>query len=130
MREALEARRTAAWLGDDVWGPEDLLRGLWEGAVSLEQKALTARPGQRLVVRARNGSAIPFRLRPRSGPPWLRLDAATIPPRATSLLYVPVAADAPLGTERVALEVEVTNLHTAPGRELRATLQLEIAVGR
>jgi hypothetical protein len=130
VREAFEARRTAAWLGDDVWGAEDLLRGLWEGAVGLGPKAFTARPGQRLVIRAQNGSAIPFRVRLRSGPPWLHLEATTIPSRATSLLYLPVAAEAPAGTEHVVLEVDVTNLHTAPGRELRATVGLEITVGR
>jgi hypothetical protein len=128
VREALEARRTAAWLGDDVWGAEEHLRGLWQAALDLDPSRPTGRPGQRLVVRARNGSAIPFRLRPRPGPAWLRLDAATLEPRATSLLTLHVASEAPAGLHRVELPVEVTNLHTAPGQELAVTVPLEIAV--
>ena len=30
VREALVSRRTAAWQGDDVWGPEEYLRGLMD----------------------------------------------------------------------------------------------------
>ena len=36
IREALFARRTAAWMGGEVWGNEEQLRGLWEGAVTVE----------------------------------------------------------------------------------------------
>src|SRR6266581_9744419 len=129
VREALVARRTAAWLGDDVWGAEEHLRGLWQGALPPFPSALSARPGQRLVVRVQNSSAIPFRLRPRPGPSWVRLEAVTVQARATSLLYLPVARDAPTGRQRIALEVEVSNLHVGPGHELVVTVPLEITVG-
>jgi hypothetical protein len=128
VREALLARRTAAWLGDDVWGAEEHLRGLWQGALRPFPTALSARPGQRLVVRVENASAIPFRLHPLPGPAWVRLEAVTLKPRATSLLSLPIARDAPAGRQRVALQVEVTNLHIAPGRELVITVPLEITV--
>ena len=36
VRDALTARRTAAWLGDDVWGAEEHLRGIWNGAIVVE----------------------------------------------------------------------------------------------
>jgi hypothetical protein len=130
IREALEARRTAAWLGDDVWGAAEHLRGLWQGALDVVPSRLTGRPGRRLVVRARNGSAIPFRLQPRSGPEWLRLDSATLEPRVTSLLYLHVASDAPAGLHHVVLQIAVTNFHTAPGQELTVTVPLEITVNR
>ncbi len=97
VREALEARRTAAWLGEDVWGAEEQLRGLWNAALELSPTRPAGRPGQRLVLRARNGSAIPFRVRPRTGPPWLRLDPALLEPTAISLLNLHVASDAPAG---------------------------------
>ncbi|MFI5007649.1 MAG: Sb-PDE family phosphodiesterase [Solirubrobacterales bacterium] len=128
VREALLARRTAAWLGDDVWGAEEHLRGLWQGALRPFPTALSARPGQRLVVRVENASAIPFRLHPLPGPAWVRLEAVTLKPRATSLLSLPIARGAPAGRQRVALQVEVTNLHIAPGRELVITVPLEITV--
>lgn len=128
VREALWARRTAAWLGDDVWGAEEHLRGLWQGALSPFPSALSARPGQRLVVRVQNASAISFRLRPRQAPAWVRLEAVTVQARATSLLSLPIARDAPAGRQRVALEVEVTNLHVGPGRELVVTVPVEFTV--
>jgi len=129
VREALVARRTAAWLGDDVWGAEDHLRGLWQGAVGPWPTSLSARPGQRLALRVQNASAIPFRLRRRSSPPWLPLEAVTLQARATSLVYLPIARDAPAGRQQVALELEVANLHIGPGRELGVTLPLEITIG-
>jgi hypothetical protein len=33
VRDALVARRTAAWLRDDVWGAEEHLKGIWSGAI-------------------------------------------------------------------------------------------------
>ena len=63
------------------------------------------------------------------GPSWVRLEAVTVQARATSLLYLPVARDAPTGRQRIALEVEVANLHVGPGRELVVTIPLEITVG-
>ena len=33
IREALVERRTAAWLDGDVWGEEEWLRAIWDGAV-------------------------------------------------------------------------------------------------
>ena len=130
VREALESRRTAAWLGEDVWGAEEQLRGLWNAALELSPTRPAGRPGQRLVLRARNGSAIPFRVRPRTGPPWLRLDPALLEPTAISLLNLHLASDAPLGVQRVTLEITVANLHTAPGRELEVSVPLEVAVNR
>ncbi len=128
VREALMARRTAAWLGDDVWGAEEHLRGLWQGALPRLPSALSARRGQRLVVQVQNVSAIPFRLRPRPGPAWVRLEAVTVQARATSLVFLPIERDAPAGRQRVALEAEVTNLHIGPGHELVVTVPLEITV--
>jgi hypothetical protein len=58
----------------------------------------------------------------------VRLDAATVQPRVTSLLSLPISRDAPAGLQRVALEIEVTNLHVAPGHELVVTVPLEITV--
>ena len=76
-----------------------------------------------------NVSAIPFRLRPRPSPAWLSLEAVTVQPRVTSLLSLRISRDAPAGRHQVALQVEVTNLHTAPGQELVVTLPLDITVG-
>jgi hypothetical protein len=128
VKEALESRRTAAWLGDDVWGAEEHLRGLWAGAVSFDSLP-AVKAGRRVNVRIRNTSAIAFRVQSPAGPARLRLEAGTIQARATSLLTLVVADDAPAGTERASVEVEVANLHPGPG-ELRASIPVELTIGR
>ena len=61
VREALEARRTAAWLGEDVWGAEELLKGLWDGAISVRTD-MRRTPGAGPMIVFRNASAIPMRV--------------------------------------------------------------------
>ena len=128
MREALVARRTAAWLGDDVWGAEEHLRGLWHGAVEAQPARLDARPGQAVLLRLRNTSAIPFRLRALRSPAWLEVEPATAQAEATSLLRLRVGRDAPAGVHEVVLEMEVANLSTAPGRKLVVGLTVPLTV--
>ena len=129
VREALFARRTAAWMGGEVWGGEEYLKGLWEGAMKVENPVLTRRPGASSVtLRMRNQSAIPFRFRLREGPPWLRSGSAEFRPESVTAGQVGIAKDAP---ERASfeLELEITNLHTAPEKNLivRLPLRLESA---
>jgi hypothetical protein len=122
VREALTARRTAAWLDDDVWGAEELLRGIWNGAIVAESA-----PERNPVLRVRNTSSIPMRLVVRRAPEWLafagplRLDAE----RAT-VLRPSLDAAAPAGEHRVELELEVSNLHIGPGRNLTVTVPLTV----
>ena len=47
LREALMARRTVAWMGGQLWGPEPWLRGLWEGAIRLETPSMSVAKNQR-----------------------------------------------------------------------------------
>lgn len=124
VREALLARRTAAWAGGEVWGAEEHLRGLWQGAVKLENPELRGRPGSSPILRVRNASAIPFYFRVRQAPSWLRLETTAIPAEGTSLLRPEISREAPAGTHRFELELELTNLHTGPGRNLVVRLPL------
>ena len=128
VREALVARRTAAWLADDVWGAEEHLRGLWNGAIGVSPARLDARPGQAVLLRLRNTSAIPFRLRALRSPAWLHVDPATAPAEATSLLRLRVGRDAAVGVHDAVLELEVSNLNTAPGRKLVVALTVPLTV--
>jgi hypothetical protein len=128
VREALVARRTAAWLGDDVWGAEEHLRGLWNGAIEVAPPRIDARRGQAALLRLRNTSAIPFRLRARRAPAWLQVDPVTAPAETTSLLRLRVARDAAIGAHEAVLELEVENLSTGPGRKLMVSLAVPITV--
>ena len=127
IREALFARRTAAWMGGDVWGNEEQLRGLWEGAVLVESPALTYGPNLRqLTLRLRNRSAIRFQLRLREAPAWLAAGGAELLPEGAAGITVRLNKEAPVGEQSVELQLEVTNLHIAPGRNLSVRLPLRI----
>jgi hypothetical protein len=128
VREALAARRTAAWLGDEVWGAEEHLRGLWTGAVSVSPRRLDARRGQSAVLRLHNASALRFRLRAVEAPSWLQAHDLAAEPLATSLLRLRVARDAPVSAHDASLELEVSNFNPAPGRKLVVRLPVPLTV--
>ena len=78
VREALQARRTAAWMNGEVWGFEEHLAALFRGAVKVEAAAAKWRPGQRRVpLVLRNASALPLHLRIKGSPAWLKGPAGT-----------------------------------------------------
>lgn len=125
IREALNARRTVAWMDDHLWGSAELLRGLWEGAV----KPLAAEvplEGRGAAISFRNQSAIPFEIQLTGKPTWLS-GKGTVHPQSVSALSlragpVPAGQDLPAG-----VELEIANLHSAPGENLRVMLPLKIA---
>jgi hypothetical protein len=125
VRDALVSRRTAAWLGDDVWGAEEHLQALWSAAVSTESTALNRRGG--LALRMRNMSAIPMRIAVRQAPEWLVLTPPLqLPAESAAIIRPQLTREAPAGDQRVELTLEVTNLHTAPGRNLVVKVPLTI----
>lgn len=127
IREALFARRTAAWMGGEVWGNEEQLRGLWRGAVTADNPVLTYGPDLRqLTLRLRNSSAIRFQLRLTEAPRWLSAGGAELLPEGAAGISVRINKDAPVGKQSVELQFEVTNLHVAPGRNLSIRLPLGI----
>jgi hypothetical protein len=128
VREALSARRTAAWLGRDVWGAQEHLRGLWQGAVTATAEGLNTRAGERVLVRLQNTSAIPFHVRVR-GPAWVSADPIVLAAESTTALHLALAPAAPAGA-RAEVKVEIENLHVAPGRALAAALPLTLGVER
>jgi len=127
VREALDARRTAAWADGQLWGAEEQLRPLLERAVTAENPELSARPGSSIMLRVRNSSAIPFTYRIKA-PAWLTTADNSLAAEAISLLRGSVAKTAPAGEQRVALELEVTNAWVGPGRNLTARIPLSLTV--
>jgi hypothetical protein len=125
VREALEARRTAAWLGEDVWGPEEFLKGLWEGAISV-QPELRRTPGAGPMIVFRNMSAIPMHVRVAQRPDWLRPGTGLIPALGELAMAVGLERSAPASTE-FTIDLDVLNLHTAPGRNLVVRVQLRLS---
>ncbi len=129
IRDALFARRTAAWVRGQLWGSEDDLRGLWEKSVSVENPDLQFAPGSRVaVLRLRNRSAIPFRLRAAGAPVWLLGGGAEVPAEQILALPLTLAPKTPPGSHRVELYYELTNLHTAPGQNLTVSIPLTVEI--
>jgi histidinol phosphatase-like PHP family hydrolase len=130
VRDALLSRRTAAWLGDDVWGADEHLRGLWAGAIALDTPGLTRTPGSGLALTFRNTSAIPMHVRVRAAPNWLIIAPATLAAEAVTTVRPSVTEHAPTSAQQVELQLEVVNLHTAPGQSLVVTLPLTVRLTR
>ncbi len=125
LREAFLARRTAAWMGGEIWGAERLLKGLWEGAVKVQNAEIRRRTTGLLF---RNHSAIPFRVKVAKAPAWLRLRTLEIREERTTGFQVDVGKDAPAGRTVAEVQFEVTNLHTEPARNLIVAVPLTVAL--
>ncbi len=124
VREALEARRTAAWLGEDVWGTEEFLKGLWDGAISVRAD-MRRTPGAGPMIVFRNASAIPMRVRIRQRPDWMRGGGGLIPAQGELALAVGFEKTAP-ATGHFEVALDVSNLHTAPERNLVVRVRLTL----
>lgn len=125
VRDALVSRRTAAWQGDDVWGAEEHLRGLWSGAISLESSTLARKGG--MVLRVRNTSAIPMHIVVREAPDWFVITPPVHLNAETQTIIRPqLTGTAPAGEQQVVVTIEVTNLHVGPGKNLTVRVPLTI----
>ncbi len=128
-REALLSRRTAAWMGGEIWGAEEHLRGLWERSVEPQKAEFRfTRETRGVMLQIRNRSAIPYRLHVTKTVPWLAVGAGDIPAEGVAAVPLVLLKDAPAGRHNVDLEFEVTNLHVAPGRNLTVRLPLSVDI--
>jgi hypothetical protein len=97
----------------------------------VETPTLTRKPSVAPLLRVRNTSAIPMRAIVRKAPDWLIFSGSTsIAAESVTLLRPAVTGEAPAGEHRVEVGLEITNLHTAPNRNLMVTLPLTIVVQR
>ncbi len=129
VREALFARRTAAWMGGEIWGAEEYVRGLWErSAEPMSTEFQFTREVRRVALQIRNRSAIPFRMDVKKTAPWLAVSSEEIPADGIAVVSLYAQKDAPMGSHRVDVQLEITNLHVAPGRNLSVQLPLSINV--
>jgi hypothetical protein len=126
VRDALEARRTLAWLDDDVWGEEQWVRATWNGA--LRTAPVPARGGAEFVAAIENLTSISFELNLPAGPVSLSHPTLNVGAAATTLLHGRTPQGLTPGPHRFDIPVEVRNLHSRPGAALSATLALELVV--
>jgi hypothetical protein len=130
VREALEARRSAAWMGGELWGAEPYLSGLWKGAITVQNPELAMSVDKRRTasLRLANQSAIGFNFEVLQTPVWLTVRDGTIDAEGIATIRIAIEKNTPAGTHNVDLELEITNLHTAPDRNLTVTIPLQVQV--
>ena len=121
-RKRLVARRTLAWLDNQVWGDATLLTALWDASVTAEPARVTV--GGDVAVAVRNASAIDLDVRALSLPAWLTLGDGVLARESTTVLKGRAGANAPTGTHAIEARLQVHNLHARPATPLAATLPL------
>jgi len=128
IREALEARRTAAWMGGEVWGSKEMLTGLWEGAVKVENSSGTVAAGGSYTLRLSNSSAFEFRIDAAAKPEWLSLRGSRLAAQSGMAVAARIAEEAPQGSHEIDLVFKITNFHTGPGENLVVNVPLRLVV--
>jgi 3',5'-nucleoside bisphosphate phosphatase len=125
VREALESRRTAAWLSDDVWGAEELVRGIWDGAIT-SMHELPRTPGWAPTLHLVNRSAIAMTLHVVEAPPWVHVGDGVVPAEGELAVPVGIDRDAPETSSPISITIEVRNLHIGPGQSLRVPVSFSV----
>ena len=126
VRDAMINRRTAAWAGDDVWGAEEHLQGLWAGAVTIETPVVSRKTApidpREKRVRDRDARGAPRRARVAAAAgacPIFRHRRLHCSGRHTCRPCL-------RANTRIQLQLEVMNLHPSPGRNLTVTVPLTV----
>lgn len=87
-----------------------------------------AGPGRSTALRLSNCSAFPFRYRVRNKPEWLTLRNGLVEPLSVFGAQLGTSRQAPSGRHSVEIELELTNFHVAPDRNLQVRLPLVVEV--
>jgi len=129
LREALFQRRTACWGSGRVWGAAEWLNGLWSGSVSVLNPELRLGLKDRYTtIHFRNRSAIPYLILLRQSPPWLRITSTELKPERVTATRLSITENAPVGEHKLEAELEITNLHVEPGKNLMVKIPLHIRI--
>ncbi|MBM3792186.1 MAG: hypothetical protein FJW35_17800 [Acidobacteria bacterium] len=129
LREALIQRRTACWGSGQVWGAAEWLGGLWSGSVSvLNPELKLGLKARSTTLHFQNRSAIPYRILLNQSPPWLRIASTELKPEKITATALSITENAPVGEHRLEAELEITNLHVEPGKNLIVRIPLRIRI--
>jgi predicted metal-dependent phosphoesterase TrpH len=129
IREALFARRTAAYSGNLLIGKEELLRPIFERSIEVLTPRVTLEPGGRAWVQIRNDSDVRFELNGEGSAEGVSAPAdIVLSANRTSLVTVEAAEEVRPGVVRLALDYAVSNLLVEPERGLPYELTVEVEV--
>lgn len=127
VKEALVARRTAAFSRDVLVGEEHWVRALFEGAVQIVQPAVALRSKGERLVPVHNACAAGFDLVAAGQTDGLTFpQSLRLPPGQTVMLRLRGDGSVVSGTKTVALPYTVKNIWIGPGQGLPVTLNIEV----
>jgi predicted metal-dependent phosphoesterase TrpH len=129
IKEALFARRTAVYSGEQLIGVEQFLKPIFANSVKFVKPSLKITSKDKYFLQLANTSDITYELE-RAGdvadlttPKSLRLAG-----NKTVLFEVRAKANAANGTKQIAATYQVKNLLVAPDEPLKVTLPLEVTL--
>jgi hypothetical protein len=130
IREALFARRTAAWTGNTLVGRAELLGPLVAAGLTIENEKLVIAAGSEGYLRIRNDSDLRLEL---SGPGPTVDGISTqkelvIAANGTSLLEIKVPKKTAPGRERLWLDWTITNVRVTPDEGLPLPMSVDVEV--
>ncbi len=129
LREALFERRTVCWGSGRLWGAAEWLQGLWSASVTVLNPRLNLGLKARYTtLHFHNRSAVPYRIVLRRQPSWLRISSAELRPERITAVQLSITDKAPVGEHAIEAELEITNLHVAPDRNLFVKIPLRIGI--
>jgi hypothetical protein len=129
IREALFARRTAAYSGNMLVGREEFLRPIFERSIAVLTPRVTLKPGGRALVQIRNDSDLRFELA--GGGSEAGVTAPTdvvLSANRTSLVSIEADEEARPGVVRLTAAYAVGNVLIAPERGLRFELIVDVEI--
>jgi hypothetical protein len=129
IREALFARRTAAYSGNMLVGKEEFLRPLFEGSVEVLSPSITVQAGGSAWLQIRNDSDVRFELNGGGSQGGVSTPAdIVLSANRTSLVSVGVAKGTAPGTVELSLRYAVSNLLVEPDTGLPYELKIDVEV--
>jgi len=129
IREALSARRTAAYSGNLLVGKEEFLRPIFEQSVEVLTPAVTVTQGGQVLVQIRNDSDVRYELNGGGSAEGVSApDDIVLSANRTSIVALRASEDAPPGVVQLELPYAVSNLLVEPERGLPYELVVKVEV--
>jgi hypothetical protein len=129
IREALFARRTAAYSGNLLIGKEEFLRPIFEHSIEVLTPGVTVMQGGQAWVQIRNDSDVRYELNGGGSAEGVSApDDIVLSANRTGLVSIRAAKEARPGPVRLELPYAVSNLLVEPERGLPYELVVEVEV--
>jgi predicted metal-dependent phosphoesterase TrpH len=127
LKDALFARRTAVYSGEQLIGDEKFLRSIFEKSIRLNKTKVGVKGKQRAVIQITNDSDVDYRLERAGELKELDLPKKlTLAAGKTVLLEVRGATTTTKGTHKLQLPFVVKNLLIGPDQPMPVTIPLQV----